>query len=159
MPGYQTDYSPHAAGYAQALPSHALDGVRTRRILAFLLDYTIVALLVVAAAIVVFFLGILTLGLGWLLYPILGLVVALAYVGMTMGGSRQATLGMDFFSLRIMRDDGTRIDMVTAIVHACIFWAAHVALTPLLLAVSLLSGRKKLVQDILLGTTIVRSDR
>ncbi|MCB1454862.1 MAG: RDD family protein [Nitratireductor sp.] len=136
-----------------------LESVRTRRVLAFLLDYAIVGLLVVLAGVVVFFLGILTLGLGWLLYPVLALLIAVLYVGTTMGGPRQATWGMDFFSLRIERADGRPVDFITAVVHGMIFWVAHVTLTPLLLLVSLFTERKQLVQDILLGTVIVRSDR
>lgn len=136
-----------------------LDGVRTRRVLAFIVDYAIVLALVLVAGIVVFFLGILTLGLGWLLYPVLGLIVALVYVGATMGGPNQATPGMSMFSIRIQRDDGSTVDGVTAIVHAIIFWVAHVTFTPIMLVLSLFSPRKKLIQDMLLGTVIVRSDR
>jgi uncharacterized RDD family membrane protein YckC len=135
-----------------------LDGVRTRRILAFLVDYAIVLLLVVVAAVVVGFLGVLTLGLAWLLYPVLGLVVALFYVGTTMGGPNQATPGMRFFSIRIERDDGSPIDGITAIVHAIIFWVSNIMFTMLPLLISLFSPKKKLIQDILLGTVIVRSD-
>lgn len=161
MPGYESPGYGSDAGAAlgSRYPAERLESVRTRRILAFLLDYAIVLFLVFLSAIVVFFLGIVTLGLGWLLYPVLGLLVALFYVAVTMGGPRQATLGMEFFSLRIEREDGAPVDPITAIVHTCIFWAAHVAFTPLMLAVSLFSARKRLIQDILLGTVIVRSDR
>ena len=58
----------------------AYDGVRTRRVFAFLIDYLIVGLLVVLAAVLVAFIGILTLGLGWLLYGILVPLVALIYI-------------------------------------------------------------------------------
>ena len=146
-------------GLPREFPSERFDGVRTRRILAFIVDYVIVGLLVIAAIIPVFIFGILTLGLGWLLYPVLGILVAAIYLAMTMGGPKQATLGMDFFSLRIEAIDGRQIDGLTAIVHGVIFWAAHVVFTPLLLVVSLFSARKQLVQDILLGTVIVRSDK
>lgn len=133
-------------------------GVRTRRVLAFIIDYLIVALLTVAAAAVVFFLGIITLGIAWLLYAVLAPLVAMAYIGLTMGGPAQATLGMQFFAIRIERMDGARVDMPLAILHGVLFWVAHVALTPLLLAVSLFSARKQLVQDILLATVVVRAD-
>lgn len=136
-----------------------LEGVRTRRILAFCIDYLIVGMLWLAAVIPVFFLGILTLGLAWLLYPVLGVVIAIAYVGWTMGGPNQATWGMNFFSIRIENLDGRRVDPMTAIVHAVIFWAAHIVFTPFMLLVSLFSSRKQLIQDILLSTVIVRTDR
>lgn len=135
-----------------------LDGVRTRRILAFLVDYLIVALLTFAAGVAVFFVGILTLGLGWLLYVVLAPLVAMAYVGLTMGGPNQATPGMNFFALRIEREDGQLVDPWLAILHGVIFWVAHIILTPFLLVVSLFSAKKRLIQDILLGTLIVRSD-
>lgn len=135
-----------------------LEGVRTRRALAFLIDYLVVAALWALSLIPVFFLGVLTLGLGFLLYPVLGGLIALFYVGLTMGGPRQATWGMDFFSIHIERLEGGRVDFLTAVVHAIIFWAAHIVFTPLLLIVSLLTAKKQLVQDVLLGTVIVRSD-
>ncbi len=134
-----------------------LDGVRTRRILAFLVDYTLVALLTGMAAIVVFFVGILTLGLAWLLYFVLAPLVAMAYVGLTMGGPRQATPGMQFFSIRIERDDGLMVDPWLAILHGVLFWVLHVVTSFIFLVVSLFSERKRLIQDILLGTQVVRS--
>lgn len=56
------------------------EGVRSRRIFAFLIDYCIVLLLCIPVAILIAFLGILTLGLGWMLYGILLPLVALPYV-------------------------------------------------------------------------------
>jgi uncharacterized RDD family membrane protein YckC len=144
---------------AGAIDSSRLEGVRTRRMLAFVIDYTIVGVLWLVALVPVFFLGILTLGLAWLLYPVLGAVIALLYIGTTMSGPRQATWGMQFFSLRIERLDGTALDFMTAIVHGILFWAAHIVFTPLLLLVALFTQKKQLVQDILLGTVVVRSDR
>lgn len=136
-----------------------LEGVRTRRMLAFLIDYAIVGVLWLVSLVPVLLLGILTLGLAWMLYPALGAIIALLYVGTTMSGPQQATWGMRFFSIRIERLDGTPVDFMTAVVHAVLFWAAHIIFTPLLLVVSLFTEKKQLVQDILLGTVIVRSDR
>ena len=65
------------------------EGVRSRRIMAFLLDYIIVALLVIPFAILVFFLGLLTLGFGWVLYGFLVPAVAILYVWNTLGGPKQ----------------------------------------------------------------------
>lgn len=142
----------------ETIDREQLDGVRTRRMLAFLVDYCIVGVLWALALIPVFFLGILTLGLGFLLYPILGGLIALLYIGVTMGGPRQATWGMQFFSLRIERPQGGPIDFLTAVVHAVLFWAAHIVFTPLLLVVALFTANKQLVHDVLLGTVVVRSD-
>jgi uncharacterized RDD family membrane protein YckC len=135
------------------------EGVRTRRILAFCVDYLIVGILMIPFAIVVFLFGLLTLGLGWALFGILFPLVVLIYVGMTMGGRNQATVGMRMMSIRLERLDGTGVDFLLAAVHAVFFWAANVILTPFVLVVSLLANRKRTLHDILLGTVVVRSDR
>lgn len=62
--------------YAAPDDWRAYSGVLSRRVFAFLIDYLIVAALWVPAAVLVFFLGVLTLGLGFLLYPILFFIVA-----------------------------------------------------------------------------------
>ena len=61
------------------------DGVLTKRILAFVIDYVLIFLLLIPVAIVVALLGVLTLGLGWMLFGVLGPLTALAYVAMTLG--------------------------------------------------------------------------
>ena len=65
------------------------DGVLTRRVFAFLIDYTIVLLLLIPFGILVALLGLLTLGLGWSLFAILGPLVAIVYVWNTLGGRVQ----------------------------------------------------------------------
>ena len=135
------------------------DGVRTRRVLAFLLDYLIVGLLLIPFAILVFFLGLLTLGLGWSLFAVLGPAVALIYVWNTLGGPNQATVGMRMMNIRLDRLDGRRVDGLFAVVHSVLFWAGNVVLTPLVLLVSLFADRKRTLHDLLLGTVVSRSDR
>ena len=61
------------------VPQVQLEGVRIRRVLAFIVDYFIVALLSFGAGVGVFLLGIITLGAGWLLYAVLVPLVAIAY--------------------------------------------------------------------------------
>lgn len=135
------------------------EGVRTRRIFAFLIDYLIVGLLLIPVGVVVFLLGILTLGLGWLLFGILVPLVALVYVWRTLGGRNQATVGMRWMGVHLERLDGGRIDGMIAVVHSVLFWAGNVILTPLILLATLFLDRKRTLHDLLLGTVVVRSDR
>ncbi|TWH01296.1 putative RDD family membrane protein YckC [Mesorhizobium sp. J18] len=135
------------------------DGVRTRRVLAFVLDYLIVGLLCIPFAIIVALLGIITLGLGWALFGVLGPVVALFYVAATLGGREQATLGMRMMSIRLERLDGGSIGPVIAVVHTVLFWAGNVILTPLILLATLFLDRKRTLHDLLLGTVVVRTDK
>lgn len=133
------------------------DGVRTRRSLAFLIDATVILVLMGVAAIVILVLGIVTLGLAWLLYAILFPLVALGYVGMTMGGPASATWGMRLFDLEMRLWDGRRMDLLLAVLHALIFWFSISILTPLVLAFALFNPRKRLLHDILVGAVMIRS--
>lgn len=137
----------------------AYEGVRTRRILAFVIDYIVIALLTIAFAIVVFFLGFLTLGLGWMLYGVLVPAVALLYIWNTLGSADQATTGMKMMGIRLDRLDGRPIDGMTAVVHSVLFWAGNVILSPLVLLVTLFSDRKRTLHDLLLGTVVSRTGR
>jgi uncharacterized RDD family membrane protein YckC len=139
--------------------SSLYEGVRTRRIMAFLIDYLIVLLLLIPFAILVFFLGLLTLGLGWTLFSVLLPAVAILYVWNTLGGPKQATSGMQMMSIRLERLDGGRIDGLLAVVHSVLFWAGNVVLSPLILLATLVLDRKRTVHDLLLGTVVVRADR
>ncbi len=139
--------------------SRLFDGVRTRRILAFLLDYVIVALLLIPFAILVAVFGLLTLGLGWMLYSILIPAVALTYVWNTLGGPKQATKGMQMMGIRLERLDAGKVDGMLAVVHTVLFWAGNVVLSPLILLSTLFLDGKRTVHDLLLGTVVVRADR
>lgn len=134
------------------------DGVRSRRVIAFAIDYAIVIALCLIAIPLIGILGIATLGAGWLLYGILGPLVALTYLGWTMSAEAQGTIGMRIMSLRIERYDGAPIDFVTAVVHGVLFWAANVILTPFIVLVALFTRDKRMLHDIFLGTVVVRKD-
>jgi uncharacterized RDD family membrane protein YckC len=136
----------------------AYSGVLSRRVFAFVIDYLIVGLLWIPAAVVVFFLGIITLGLGWFLYPVLYVVVALLYFGLTLGGPSQATPGMRVMGIALMRADGRPMDFLTAVVHMVLFWILNSVLTPLILLAGLFLERSRLVHDLLLGTVMVRTN-
>lgn len=135
----------------------AYSGVLTRRMFAFILDYVIVLLLCIPAAVIVFMLGILTLGLGFMLYPALFVIVALLYFGMTLGGPNQASPGMRAAGITMLRLDGRRMDFMTAMVHTVLFWLINSVLTPLILLAGLFTDRSRLVHDFLLGTVVARS--
>lgn len=133
-----------------------LAGVRTRRILAFCLDCIFILLLSVPFAVLIFFLGIITLGLGFALYGVLLPLVALLYVAFTLGGPSQATPGMRAAGIGIERLDGRPVDPLLAAVHAALFWAGNALVTPLILLATFFLGRKRLAHDVLTGVIIVR---
>jgi uncharacterized RDD family membrane protein YckC len=143
--------------YAAPDDWRAYSGVLSRRVFAFLIDYAIVLLLCIPAAVIVFFLGIITLGLGFFLYPALFVIVAVLYFGMTLGGPSQATPGMRAMGIAMARMDGQRIDFLLSTVHIVLFWIINSVLTPLILLAGLFTERSRLVHDFLLGTVIVRT--
>lgn len=137
----------------------AYEGVLTRRVIAFCIDYLIIGLLMIPFAILVFLLGIITLGLGWGLFGVLFPLVALIYVWNTLGGHNQATTGMRIMGIRLDRLDSKPVDGLLAVVHTVLFWAGNVVLTPLILLATLFTDRKRTLHDLLLGTVVTRSDR
>lgn len=132
-------------------------GVRSRRIFAFFIDLIVITLFTFGAGIVVFFLGVFTLGLGFLLYGILPTAVALLYVAFTLGGPQASTLGMRAMGLEMRLWYGAKPYPLLAAVHVILFWFSVSLLTPLVLLVSLFSDRKRLLHDLVLGTVVINS--
>lgn len=149
-------YNPNPL-YAAPDDWRAYSGVLSRRVFAFIIDYLIIALLWIPAAVLVFFVGILTLGLGFLLYPILFFIVAGLYFGISLAGPFQATPGMRAMGIAMVRLDGRKIDFVTAIAHLALFWILNSVLTPLILLAGLFTERSRLVHDFLVGTASIRT--
>ncbi|MDO3441523.1 RDD family protein [Agrobacterium sp. V1] len=143
--------------YAAPDDWRAYSGVLSRRVFAFLIDYAIVLLLCIPAAVIVFFLGVITFGLGFFLYPALFVIVAVLYFGVSLGGPSQATPGMRAMGIAMARMDGRRIDFLLATVHIVLFWVINSVLTPLILLAGLFTERSRLVHDFLLGTVMVRT--
>ncbi|MCF1502785.1 RDD family protein [Afifella sp. H1R] len=134
------------------------DNVRTRRISAFLVDAVIMVVLMTVSFVAITFLGLFTLGLGWLLFGLIWPVVPILYTMFTLGSSESATPGMRAMGIEMRTFDGGRMYSLLAFVHAVLFWFSVTVLTPFVLLVSLFSPRKRLLHDIVLGTTVIRRD-
>ena len=89
--------------YAAPEDWRAYSGTLIRRVIAFCVDYVLIAILIVPAAVVLFLLGIPTLGLAWYLFPGLGLIVAALYFGFSIGGASQASPGMRMMGVMLVR--------------------------------------------------------
>ena len=133
------------------------ENVRTRRSLAFFVDAAVVLFLMVVASLVILVLGVFTLGLGWLLFPLVWPVVAVLYSMLTLGGPRSATPGMRFMGIEMRTLQGERLNYPLALLHALGFWFSVTLLTPLILLVALFTPRKQLLHDLALGLVAVRS--
>jgi uncharacterized RDD family membrane protein YckC len=126
--------------------------VRRRRIFAILLDLILVSILSFA---IFFALGLLTLGIAWLLLPPLFPVVAFFYNGLTISGWRRATPGMKAMDLEMRMTDGSRVDFIHASVHAVLFYLSLYVFAPILLF-SLFASDKRCLHDMLAGVIVLR---
>lgn len=152
------DVRPHA--YDPDLNPEFFEGVLSRRIVAFIIDFAMIAGPVVLAAMIIFVFGIVTLGFGWALYwllPPASVVWAIVYFGLGVAGERSATIGMRVMDLEMRTWYGAPAYFVLGAVHVILFWISVSALTPLVLLVAFFNRRKRLLHDILLGTVIVNN--
>jgi hypothetical protein len=95
------------------VPPHAFDpllqpelfrGLLTRRVFAFLIDLVVLAIPVILAYVFIAVFGLITLGLGWLLFWLVwpaSVIWALVYYGSSLGGPHSATLGMRVMDLEL----------------------------------------------------------
>jgi uncharacterized RDD family membrane protein YckC len=133
------------------LPPEALAGVRTRRILAVMLDFIFVSILSFA---IWFLLLVLTVGLSLLILPPLFPFVAFFYNGLTVSGWRMATPGMHMMDLEMRLTDGSRVPFLNAAVHAVLFYVSW--MFPPIFLVSLLTSDKRCLHDIFAGVIVTR---
>jgi uncharacterized RDD family membrane protein YckC len=152
------------SGYGTASGTFALDprateGVLGRRLMGYFVDLVIIAILMGILWIGIAVLGVVTFGFGWTLFALLPLT-GIIYNAITIGGPAQATIGMRAVGVRVIDAlDGGRVPMLTAAVHALLF---YVALTTFVLwAVDVLLGMlrndRRLGHDLLAGVALIRS--
>ncbi len=157
--GAQSGFRPHA--FDPATMPELFEGVLSRRVIAFLIDVSLITVPVILAAILIFPFGIVTLGFGFALYgllPPVAIVWAILYYGYTFGGPSSATIGMRTMDLEMRTWYGAPSYFLLGAVHAIVFWVSISALTPLVLLVGLFNERRRLLHDIVLGTVIINND-
>jgi uncharacterized RDD family membrane protein YckC len=146
--------------YDPATNPELFEGVRTRRIFAFLIDAIIISAPVALAGIAILLLSIVTFGLGLILFwPLqIGAVIwAILYYGFTLGSSSSATIGMRVMKIEMRTWYGAPCYFVLGAVHAIFYWVSVSMLTPLVILVSLFNSRKRLLHDMVLGTVVINN--
>jgi uncharacterized RDD family membrane protein YckC len=135
-------------------------GVLTRRIFAFLIDVVIIAVPVIFGYLFIAVFGLITLGLGWLLFWLAwpaAVVWAIVYYGASIAGAHSATLGMRVMDLELRTWYGAPGYFVLGAMHAVLFWVSISFLSPLVLLVGLFDRRRRLLHDLVLGTVVINS--
>ncbi len=141
-----------------ALPPRALEGVRTRRILAILFDFVLLMVMSGVVLLLLGALGFITFGLTWLLaagiltiFPL----IALLYNAVTVSGWRHATPGMHIMDLEMRLTDGDYVPFLNAAVHAVAFYLTWYIFAPLML-VCLVTQNKRCLHDMLANVVVIR---
>ncbi len=133
------------------LPAVAFAGVRTRRMLAFCLDFILVSIVVAVLWSALF---VATFGLAALLLPPLFPFVAFFYNGFSVSGRRMGTPGMRALDVEIRTVDGRRVSFIAAAVHAVLLYISW--MVPPVFLVSLLTSDKRCLHDIAASVVVVR---
>jgi uncharacterized RDD family membrane protein YckC len=143
---------PHA--YDPVTQSRLFDGVIRKRVVAFIVDTIIILVLTVVAYVVVGLLGVITLGLAWLLFGLVFPAVGLGYNALTIGGPNSATIGQRMMGLEVRMWFGGKVTPLIAAFHALLFWFSLVVFCPILLW-AFFDPRKRCLHDILAGVVVI----
>jgi uncharacterized RDD family membrane protein YckC len=145
--------------YGPGVDPRWTEGAIGRRFLAYLIDLVMIAIFTVILWFVIGLVGVVTFGLGWVLYAILPLS-AVIYSAITVGGSHQSTIGMRMLGLRVAEgSSGGPVGMLTAAVHALLFYLAAGTFVLLCLdvVVGIARSDRRMGHDLLAGVVLVRS--
>jgi uncharacterized RDD family membrane protein YckC len=156
--GLSVDVKPHA--YDPTINPELFEGVLPRRVLAFIIDAVIIALPMLLATIFIVILGLVTFGLGWLLFWLwspAAAIWAICYYGFTFGSPASATIGMRVMDLEMRTWYGAPAYFVLGAAHAVVFWISVSFLTPLILLVALFNNRRRLLHDMVVGTIVINN--
>ena len=156
--GVSIELKPHA--YDPAANPELFEGVLARRCVAFLIDVVIIALPALLAALFILIFGLLTFGLGWMLFWLLwpGTVIwAICYYGLTFGGPASATIGMRTLEIEMRTWYGAPAYFVLGAAHAIAYWLLVSFLTPFVLLVAFFNHRRRLLHDMVVGTIVINN--
>ena len=132
-------------------------GIRMRRIVGYVVDLVIIAILWGIAWFAAIMLGLVTLGLLWPLLVVAVGLVPLAYHTLTIASAGSATVGMRLFDVEVRSWTGRRPDFWQALIMTVIYMLTVWPTALLILLVSLFDRRARTLHDILSATVVVRS--
>lgn len=157
----RTDYAarPATAPFTGGLPIPYVRASLGARTVAYLLDILFILGFTTLLTLAITVIGIVTFGLGWTLFAVLP-ASGIIYSAITVGGRRQSTIGQRLMGLRVVApESGAPVDIVSAAVHALLF---YVAVSTFLLwcvdvAFGLVRSDRRLGHDLLLGLAVVHA--
>jgi uncharacterized RDD family membrane protein YckC len=134
-------------------------GVMGSRIIAWLVDALMLALIAGLAWLILIVLVPFTLGASLFFMPAVAVGTVMAYAAITIGGSKQATIGMRMTGLKVSDMAGNRPQALNAAVHALLFYVAA-PVFPVWLAmigIGFLRSDSRFGHDLIAGLRVGRS--
>lgn len=125
------------------------DDVPMKRLFAWIVDTILILLLTVLVLPFTAFMGL-------FFFPFLAMLIGFAYRSITLTG-RSATWGMRLMSIELRRQDGSRFDLPTAVMHTLVFSVLFSFLIPQVISIILMmtGARAQGLHDLVLGTAAV----
>lgn len=162
MPGdtWRNDGGARPNAFDPASQPELFRGVLTRRFFAFLVDLVILSIPIVLGVIFIAVFGVVTLGLGWMLFWLVSpfsVIWAILYYGLSLGGPHSATIGMRLMGLQLRTWSGDPGYFMLGAMHAVLYWVSVSLLTPFIVLFGLFNRRRQLLHDLVLGTVIVNA--
>jgi uncharacterized RDD family membrane protein YckC len=132
-------------------------GVTERRVAAFLLDLTIIAMISIVLHLALGMLTVMTLGLAGPLHAFLAPpIIGLAYHILQIGSPEAATLGMRLMGLRTWSTTGGRPTGLQAVIHGFCYYGSMAVTGGLICLVALFNRRRQTLHDMLAGILMLR---
>lgn len=131
-------------------------GLLTRRVLAYLIDFTLIVCLTAVFALSGLVMGLLTLGLAWLGLPLVFPMALIVFYGLSLGGPWRATPGMSLMDITLMPATEWAMDGWKILLHPLLFWLTIWISWPVALALPFFTPRRQMIHDLLTGTLMVR---
>lgn len=125
------------------------DGVPAKRLVAFCVDVVLIWGMAVL-------LSLLTLGIGFLVFPFLVGLVDLVYRTLTIG-AKSATFGMRLMGIELRTFNGDRFNTGHALIHTLLFYAMLVTFIVHLVSVIMMGGSRygRGLHDFIVGSTMI----
>jgi len=148
----------YEASHANGLPNPIQDpqfykGVPFRRLVAWVIDSVIIVFLAVLAAIVF---GVMTLGIGFLIAPLVGATVSFTYRCMFIA-AKSATPGMLVMGIEFRTLNGSRFELKEAAIHTLAFMVVFLTFFGQVASVIMMGTTEygRGLPDLLLGSTVI----
>ncbi len=132
------------------------EGLLTRRVVAYLIDASLIGAITLALSLIAIVLGLFTFGLSLLSLAFVVPAAIVIYYAITLGSPKRATVGMQAMDIVLTPTRGQPLDGWMAVFHALLFWVTFWISWPVTILFALFTPRRQMIHDLIMGTLMVR---